>query len=101
MTEGDAPDGVEPVALGRSWDSGQEVPFKVWTNYGHGVPHFYVCLDAGEHDESGWWFDPDQAEALGVRLQEFAKLTRQQNVEEEERLQQLPEGGWVDGPPDA
>jgi hypothetical protein len=90
---------TEADAVGTDFRTNQKVGFKVRTNYGHGVPHYYVCLDAGDQDEQSVWFDPDQAEALGRKLQEFGALTRQQNVDEEERLRRLPEGGWADGPP--
>lgn len=69
------------------------------TNYRHGVPHYYVCLDAGDQDEYSFWFDSNQTEALGRKLQEFGPLIRQQDADEEERLWRLPEGDWANGPP--
>jgi hypothetical protein len=101
MEEQDLPEEVGFDAFGRDWHSSQPIPFKVWTNHGNVVPHYYVCMDVGEGDEYSWWFDPEQAQALGVRLQQLGRRTHQQNIKEEERQRRLPEGGWVDGPADS
>jgi hypothetical protein len=91
MTEDGSSEGQPDAdAVGTDFDTGEHhVRFTVWTNYGVGVPHYYVCLSVGTNDEHNWWFDPDQAEALGRKLQEFGALTRRQNIDEEERLRQI------------
>jgi hypothetical protein len=91
MTEDDSSDEqFDADAVGTDFDTHQHnVRFKVWTNFGVGEPHYYVCLSVGTNDERTWWFDPDQAEALGRKLQEFGALTRQQNNDEEERRRQI------------
>jgi len=82
MEEDDLPEEAKFDALGEDFLSNQQIPFKVSSNYGRGSPHFYVILSVGERDEHNWWFDPDQAEDLGIRLQQEAVQSRRGNEQQ-------------------
>lgn len=88
----DAPRGYDPepgdLPLHR-WDRDFGVGyFSVGTRFGVGQPYFYVALDE-DGGERSWWLEPDQAEALGARLIEFAVECRSLNAEESARQAEL------------
>jgi hypothetical protein len=67
---------------------GQDVYFSVSNSYGHGRPHYYVCLDENG-GEASWWLDPDQAERLGEALTDLGARCRELNLAEDQRLADL------------
>lgn len=80
------PNDDEFRGYGKPPEGGLEVPryFYVGTNYGVGEPHYYVFLDeSGAGASRGWWFEPEQAEALGKQLVELAQHCQQLNEEHE------------------
>lgn len=68
MNEGGRTEDPEIDALGEDFKSGARIPFRVASAYGRAEPHSYVILDIGADGDLFWWFHPDQAEALGIRL---------------------------------
>ena len=76
--DGERPTSSDYDAIGHSSDGSGDVHFEVGTNYGHGQPHYYVCLDAGQ---VSCWLEPEQAMKLGRRLLDLAERTAKQNLE--------------------
>ena len=76
------PDEDEFRGYGSPPEGGPEVAryFYPYLNHGVGQPHFYVCLDeSGDNGTRGWWFEPEQAEALGKQIVELAQRCKRQN----------------------